>query len=182
MLTTQQLRAKKTRLAEEAMKITDKTEIYTIVGKEDGKITHLNISAMNQLVPLMASHAVMRARIPVEANHAAYILRESGIEEARISQLTPERIEAPAIGVLWEDGTFNLCDGNHRYIKRFREGFSDMHCYIIRFPYWKLFAFDMPNADPDKVRRFVRENWDSQVLREEIKRNNESQSHAARIT
>lgn len=65
-------------------------------------------------------------------------------EEARVKQLTAERIAQPVIGMFWHDGTTVLIDGMHRMIRKYRDGAKTIDMILFPVSMREMFRIDLP--------------------------------------
>jgi hypothetical protein len=61
------------------------------------------------------------------------LIKECGIEESFVAKITSERAERPGFAVLWgkEKQHFQIIDGNHRAVWRYRHGLPTFSAYAI---------------------------------------------------
>lgn len=65
-------------------------------------------------------------------------------EEARVEQLTDERLAVPVLGMLWDDGTTVLIDGTHRMIRKYRDKVPTIEMILFPLELRERFRIDLP--------------------------------------
>lgn len=121
--------------------VNSKSEIYTHVDHDTDVMRHFHVDAMREIAEQHGANVkgLECWRIEVIDEHVNHIKEKCGIEPHRIARLVPEFRDKPLIGVVWQDGKFNIIDGNHRYVKRHEDGFNWANCYVFTYPLWEQF-------------------------------------------
>lgn len=73
-----------------------------------------------------------------------FIYRKHGIEDAGLLRLSAKKLETPGIMCDLPDGTVVVVDGNHRYVRRYRDGLRSMKFYRLTEPQWRTALLDIP--------------------------------------
>lgn len=138
--------------------VNGKDEAFSHVDLTTGELHTFAVTAMNKFASEYDVSGIKRATIPITKNHYDHIMENSGIEEPRVERLTPEFRDKPIIGVYWEDGTFTVIDGNHRYARAYRDGLERISCNIFIFPFWKQFVLhnSTDESEKEKLLEFVK--------------------------
>ena len=63
------------------------------------------------------------------ARHAE---QHHGVEERKINRLCEPHLSRPILGVLWPDGSTCLVDGNHRVVRLWRDGVTEVEMYRVK--------------------------------------------------
>lgn len=87
------------------------------------------------------------AKAPINADIESYLRKDAGIEEHRVERLVEPYASIPIIGILWDDGTTLIVDGNHRIVRAYGDGKKELNCILFKHPFWENFLL------PDDVSR-----------------------------
>lgn len=147
-----------------AYKMDGKSEVFTHID-DDGTMRHFAIWATNDVAARYGNkvEGVICTKVPIHAKAVDIITHRGGIEEPRIARLTPQYRDKPIIGIFWEDGLFMVVDGNHRLLRRWRDGFTDTKAFIFTHPFWRQFLIDLP-VNKEKMTTWVKENGQSGII------------------
>lgn len=70
--------------------------------------------------------------VSVNAEQAAYLVSNNGIELDHLDRLMPAQLNMPGILIHFPDeGTDIFVDGNHRYVRLMRDGITEMKCWRV---------------------------------------------------
>src|SRR5574337_769114 len=64
------------------------------------------------------------------------IAKARGVDMDRINSLTKERLSEPVIGCTLTDGSVLLVDGNHRYMRRYLDGYKTVDYFLFPESLW----------------------------------------------
>jgi hypothetical protein len=81
--------------------------------------------------------------VPIDAEAATIIFNRSGLSVERLRDMSMERADQPGIGVFMEDGSFLVVDGNHRFFRRYTDGWNVMQFHVARPPHWHAALVDI---------------------------------------
>lgn len=74
--------------------------------------------------------------VGISADQYAHVMANQGVEEWRINRLTPQHRDRPVLFAEQGDGTHLLIDGNHRVVRRWRDGYRDALAYLLPLEFW----------------------------------------------
>lgn len=124
-------------------------QIFSHVDPE-GVHRHFNTSAMTRAV-LTRKVAPFTTVCELNADLISHIERNHGIEAHHLQSIPNENLNTPVLLVRFEDGTSLLVDGNHRVVKRWRAGLTEVSAICFDPGQWEDFLV----TDFDRI--FTRE-------------------------
>jgi hypothetical protein len=97
---------------------------------------HFNASLLARLHKSMPGEF---RRITMDLSEDEYTLcmAHRGIEEARVTALSPTTLRDPGYGVLFDNGLFTIVDGHHRLVRRYRGGVRVMDFWVTHRDVWQ---------------------------------------------
>ncbi len=100
------------------------------------KMLHFNATLLARL------HQQMKPefqRITMDIGDAEYDLcmKHRGIEEDKVTKLSPADLREPGYAVVFEDGFFTIVDGHHRLVRRYRGGVRVMDFWVCMPEVWR---------------------------------------------
>lgn len=148
-----------------AYEISDKDEAFTHIDKDTGEMRHFAIGVMNKFAFAYAGSCqdIICQTLGISEQNIEILEAYGGIEEHRIKRFDEQHRDKPILGIYWGDGTFTVVDGNHRVLRRWRDGFKIVKAFCFKFPFWEQFLFDL-NVDKDKMREWVQSNGFSGIV------------------
>lgn len=101
----------------------------------DGML-HFNVTLLARLHKQMPDEF---RRITMDLTQENYDLciKHRGIEEPKITNLTPKQLREPGYSVVLGNGLFTIVDGHHRLVRRWRGGVRVMDFWITHRPVWE---------------------------------------------
>jgi hypothetical protein len=81
--------------------------------------------------------------VPIDAEAATIIFNRGGLSAERLRDMSMERADEPGLGVILEDGSFLVVDGNHRFFRRYTDGWNSMQFHVARAPHWNAALVDI---------------------------------------
>lgn len=85
------------------------------------------------------------AEVEIDQVDYDFVLAKRGIEEPRVARLKEPFLSAPGIILVWANGSGSVtADGNHRLIRRFRDGKRNMEFFFVNQPLWEEFRMAVP--------------------------------------
>lgn len=108
---------------------------------------------------ITSQQAMLLRRIEITQQQYDHTMRNQGIEEPRVSSLTRLQRDVPGIVADFGNGTQAMIDGNHRLVRRFRDGLRDMYVFWLSEHMWRDFLLDVP---PETIKARGHE-WAAQI-------------------
>lgn len=154
------------------MKGRPEDEIFTFEDRSVAphKCWHFNVSMAWRWITAhspdeLRAAGVILTRQPLPRDWIENVLLPMGThEEARVAQLDEERLRVPLLGIMWDDGTTVLMDGNHRMIRKYRD--NDPTYGLVLFPLSmrEMFRIDLPgrgtlDIDVDRIPKGPMGEW-----------------------
>lgn len=75
----------------------------------------------------------------IDAGRAAHVQKFNGVDQHRIARLDPAHRDLPILVADMEDGTQVIIDGNHRYVRRWLDGFDCIEAYWLPKTIWSRY-------------------------------------------
>lgn len=88
-------------------------------------------------------------KAPINFEIADYLRRKAGIEQHRVDRLVEPYASIPIIGILWPEGTTLIVDGNHRIVRAYEDGKTELNTVLFKAPFWENFM--LPNDASRKL-------------------------------
>ena len=95
--------------------------------------------------------------IPLTAEAATTVFGRGGLSAETLRDMHPERLGEPGIGVFMDDGSFLLVDGNHRFFRRYTDGYASMTVHAASAPHWHPATVDV-----DATKKWLRRKGSKQ--------------------
>lgn len=102
-------------------------QFYTCIPYDGSEPFHISIKKMSKLLEA-EPHLFTPVEGPLTPDFIDYLLKEQGVEECALEAITPDAAEIPGFAILW-DGLYQIIDGNHRAVKRYRLGLNTFKCW-----------------------------------------------------
>lgn len=99
-----------------------------------GVTRHFNSTALIRWLVSRENPPVAH-RLDLDADLVAHIERNHGVEQGHLKNVTD--LETPILLVVFEDSTNLVVDGNHRIVKRWREGHKTVLACILHPGEWE---------------------------------------------
>lgn len=94
--------------------------------------------------------------IEVDYDYALWAMVHNGIERHRVDRLTPQVLaQKPIINVQFEDGSYKLVDGNHRYVKAMLLGWKEIRSYLFNVEQGNMFKLDIPDHLNEECKKHI---------------------------
>lgn len=140
----QQRRAFGKERVEVKIDFTRNKEIFTHVDSDTNDIHIFAVDVMNEFAATYGGmiQQVVCKNLVITEDHVDVICKMRGIEPDRVDRLTPAYRDMPIIAVEMDDGTTLFVDGNHRFVRRHRDGFTNIKAFIFKDPFWKNFLIN----------------------------------------
>lgn len=112
-------------------------EQYHTVGHRDGKKYTFFVDRM---VALAKKRGLPTTNCEFPQEVIDFILKADTVEEQYLAKVDPND-DRPGIVVVWLPGDgHSLVDGNHRLIRKYREGVTNMECWVWPYEAWQMFC------------------------------------------
>lgn len=123
-------------------------QVYTSVDNDDGFTFHVDCTKL--LVDCL--EAILKnaplapiVKVPLSQDYYLHILKHGGIEEPKVRRLREPYLSVPGILLNRTDKGFQItADGNHRVVRRWRDGHSHIRMFLVEPDVWKNYLVDYP--------------------------------------
>lgn len=132
-------------------------EIFSHVDP-DGTLYHFNAT---KIFDWAIDHLdeVKCGKMALDASMIDHVLKNKGIEEWKVERLTEPYASLPVLGVEMDPGDSSTgktltIDGNHRIVRNWRDGKTEVMIVVVPFGKWDRFLVeDIPEFMNEMVRR-----------------------------
>jgi hypothetical protein len=118
-------------------------EIFTHVDHLEREIRHFNATDLyRDILAGKVNYSVFV--VPFTGSDYLRIVNDNGVEEPRVDRLTYNICRRPILVAQFPQGEHVLIDGNHRVVRRFREGLNYCTAFFVEHPAWSKYLVTMP--------------------------------------
>jgi hypothetical protein len=133
------------------MKIPDVQQTYTHQDT-DGTMRMFMVGSMQLFIEDYPDCKLFKKiTADITPDFVVWAREKQGIEQARLDRLCEPYISKPCIGILWDDGSLHVVDGNHRMVRLFELGRKTTEIYVFAPQLWPSFV--LPKEEMEAVLR-----------------------------
>lgn len=123
--------------------------VFTWCDEQNNREVTFAISRIEQYIKDQGLEPILTN---VELPSAMRMLAECGIEQHRLSRLTPEALRTPIVYAHLPDDMHLLLDGHHRYVFAAFNGFHTLPAFMLEPDQYEQFIVEgLPYMGTDKV-------------------------------
>lgn len=112
--------------------------IYIHVDDATGENTVINITDLTAFCRVN----MQVCKVSVTKEYVDHLLKYGGLEEHRLNRLTPLCMLDPIVIMQWTDGTCNVADGAHRYVKLYQNGIFEIFAWLVPEKIWRNYEME----------------------------------------
>lgn len=135
---------------EVTMLIQERGEVFTHKD-DDGTVRTFLVTMMRDFAENHSATCpwITKKKTDISAEIVAHIQANMGIETDRLDRLCEPYLNQPIIGVVWSSlpargNQFTVVDGNHRIVKKWLQGETEIEAWLFHEKMWSQFLLDVP--------------------------------------
>jgi REP element-mobilizing transposase RayT len=105
--------------------------------------------AIERLVKHCKENNFEIVEIEIEPEYAQILINNKTVDQKYMNSLTLEKLDEPCTYIKYEEKTYLLVDGNHRYVRCWQLGLKTVKSYYVPTEVWKEFEIIMPKFFPE---------------------------------
>lgn len=121
-------------------------QIFNFVGEnrgDDYETMCIYVTELKKLVQLFHAE-VERWEIPLTLKNVTEVRKNGGINTSYLPKISGPALNEPGLMLLLPNNEHILCDGNHRFVRRWDLGLRTMRFIAIQEAIWRLALLKIP--------------------------------------